>query len=130
CSNPAGPCASSSRARRLAASGSRKVQAWTTVSLAATRERQSPSRATALISRVASLRAAAVALRRLRPLIKRIPSHALVVHRTVGDRRSIAQVARGEMPRQDFFQRRLLDPAAIECIRAPGVEAAAAGQVD
>ena len=62
CSNPAEACESSARARCIAPSASTHVQARTEGSRSTMRVRQSVSSATAVISRVASFRAASVAL--------------------------------------------------------------------
>src|SRR5947208_7587692 len=79
------------------------------------RSRQSRSSDTAVISRAASLRAAAVALKRFSSPTLRTP---------------FAQMTCDPVRRRRLFEQRFLDPAPIESIGATGVETAARGKLD
>src|SRR6266567_2820653 len=131
-SNPDAACESSTRARSIAASRSMNVQACTVGSRSAMRSRQSRSSDAAVISRVASWRAIAVALRRFSapmlsaPFAQDASSSLTVRHR---DRR-FAQVTRDPMRRHGFLEDRFLDAASIESIGAAGMKAASRGNLD
>src|SRR5215813_7854639 len=131
CSSPFVAPASSACARFTAASTSRKVQAWTVGSRSVIRSKQWRRTFSALTSRAASLRAASIALRRLRStLCTPFSCKIRALHCARLDCRRLAQMTRNPVSHHRLNELRFLDPATIECIGTACVKSATWRRLD
>src|SRR5215472_8100282 len=131
CNSPFVAPASSACARFTAASASRKVQAWTVGSRSVIRSRQWRRTFSALTSRAVSLRAASIALSRLRPMLcTPFSCRIRVLPGARFEYRHLAQMTRNPVSYHRLNELRLLDTATIECIGTACVETATWRRLD